>query len=1704
MDKDTRNLLFNTTQAIRRLLEEEFSLQLEGTFDVHADGRIAEQPGSQLSASERLVRGRIVEAIQHRLAVGESAAEAVRGFQSEAVFTFLNRLAALKMMEARALVLPCVSQGDQSQGFKEFSGLAPGLIELPDKGYRLYLECLFDEIGREVGILFDRTDAASQLWPRRKALEAVLAKLNTPELAGVWAEDETIGWIYQYYNDPEERALMRDPKRGGSAAPRNSRELAVRNQFFTPRYVVEFLTDNTLGRLWYEMTQGRTGLKEQCRYLVRRPHEIFLGSHWPDMNPVPSGSWVERVAQGALTDLPEQPTRDELDALAFLVDGYAEAERRGWPDVFAHCGEILTAHFEHGKPLPEDLHLIWLCLFSCVRGRVQRFFPRGHEPAVHDALYAAWRRLALAAGETGDQAELLRRPVLIPHRPLKDPREIRLLDPACGSMHFGLYAFDLFEVIYQEAFRTQPHLRRTFLSNYGWCEHESTAFDPKAVRLNPDVPAWSAYHNSEIPVSQAWVVVAEEADGGDGVRQGYPYLVEASVKFRVPFAHRVKLVEFDYATALREGWFDADTGASFFHESRCFTHAPTVTPAVTEAEAERAFLRDIPRLILEHNIHGIDIDPRAAQIAGLALWLRAQKSWQRLGLKPADRPAIRRSNIVCAEPMPGEKELLREFVEQQFPAAERPLFQAFLESVGDRMRLAGEAGSLLQIEDEIRGLVAEAKQRWKDRPRFEQTTMFPGLETKPQQEEMRLDVSGITDEQFWENMEERVYAALRTFAERSESAGGFQRRLFAEDAARGFAFIDLCRQRYDVALMNPPFGDASLPSKPYLDDTYGDTKGDVYKAFVECFQARLVPAGFLGIISSRTGFFLGQSEDWRTRVVLRLFRPIALADLGMGVLDAMVEVAAYVLRSLSAPEARDLTLSLVPVLEKVALDKQDRFSLPKWQAARGGLKRHQAVAELEHLDAHGFVQRSSGDTVRYTPLWHLVKKVTAPPKPVFPPFVCVRALDETAKGEAVFESLSNSDDPRKFVSNPGSFFCLPGTTFAYWASPRLLQTFTATESLQNSGFEAWVGLQTNQDFRWLRLMWEVCESVYPAPANRGEPRCWLPFAKGGEYSPFYSDIHLVVLWGTDGWLLKEWKKEELRRGRITENNSQCWNESHYQRLGLTWPRRSQIGLSVRVMPAGCLFGDKGPGIFTDDASPTRLLAALGIANSTPFKRLVALQMAFGSFEVGVLRRTPYPHLSYESESALSSAARKVWVEKRWLDTIESTSNAFFRPALIATSGSTLAERATAWAARVRTSEESVAAIQAEIDELAFRLYGLDAADRAALTSTLATEATGEAEVDADEEEEEEANAAEANELTADLLAYALGCAFGRWDVRYATGERLTPEPPDPFAPLPVCPPGQLQNPHGLPARPEDVPASYPIRIPWDGILVDDANHPGDVIERVRETLRIIWKERAEAIEHEACEILGVKFLRDWFRKPTGFFADHIKRYSKSRRQAPIYWPLSSPNGLYTVWLYYHRLTADTLFTVLRDYLKPKLEFEERSAFQLRQEAGTTPSPSQRRDIAEGEALVEDLRAFKSELERVAPLFRPNLNDGVIINYAPLWRVIGLPKWRKDCQAIWNELAKGDYDWAHLAMHLWPERVVPKCATDRSLAIAHGLEEVFWQEDPEKPGKWIARKVTELELRGLIAERTSAAVKAAVDSLVELPNTPVKPGKRKNV
>ena len=78
------------------------------------------------------------------------------------------------------------------------------------------------------------------------------------------------------------------------------------------------------------------------------------------------------------------------------------------------------------------------------------------------------------------------------------------------------------------------------------------------------------------------------------------------------------------------------------------------------------------------------------------------------------------------------------------------------------------------------------------------------------------------------------------------------------------------------------------------------------------------------------------------------------------------------------------------------------------------------------------------------------------------------------------------------------------------------------------------------------------------------------------------------------------------------------------------------------------------------------------------------------------------------------------------------------------------------------------------------------------------------------------------------------------------------------------------------------------------------------------------------------------------------------------------------------------------------------------------------------------------------------------------------------------------------------MHVWPERVVPKCAEDLSLAIAHGLENVFWEKDAKE--KWKKRKVSSDDVKRIVTERTSSSVKAALNDLLSASGS-VENGKR---
>ena len=322
----------------------------------------------------------------------------------------------------------------------------------------------------------------------------------------------------------------------------------------------------------------------------------------------------------------------------------------------------------------------------------------------------------------------------------------------------------------------------------------------------------------------------------------------------------------------------------------------------------------------------------------------------------------------------------------------------------------------------------------------------------------------------------------------------------------------------------------------------------------------------------------------------------------------------------------------------------------------------------------------------------------------------LRLLSESDKAAALqevcYRARSGGADPRLFEVAPEAFDAVPGKPFAYWVSEAVRETFRRLPAFEGDGRTVKQGLATADDFRFVRGWWEAGET-----ANK-----WFPFAKGGAYSPFYADVYLMVNWAKDGAKLNAFSGSVIR------------NPDFYFRPGLTWPLRTQIGLSMRAMPAGGIFGHKGPAALVANDDPDELLPLLALTNSRAFALLVSLQMAFGSYEVGVIQKTPVPPLASHS-SSLAPLSRRAWSLKRTLDTANQTSHAFTLPALLQVAGGTLAERAAAWERRVAEIQDELSQIQRQIDDICFDLYGFSEADRAA---ALAADSAAESPGDEDE------------------------------------------------------------------------------------------------------------------------------------------------------------------------------------------------------------------------------------------------------------------------------------------------------------------------------------------------------------------------------------
>ncbi|MEU2423696.1 BREX-6 system adenine-specific DNA-methyltransferase PglX [Streptomyces sp. NPDC007851] len=262
MTSDAKRALSTTIQSLRARLLEDLHAATETAYRLSVHARDA-----GLDEAARARRGRLEEWVAEQLraqgtakAKGDRSADDFRReAEKQAAYTLLNRLVMLRLMEApgpsgKPLRAPAVVTGGwESRAYRDFRQLAPELVRGDEtEGYAFLLRLTFEDLATELPGLYGPAGVADLVPIPAATLRHVIDALNTEALETCWTDDMTLGWIYQYWNDPERLALDDKLNGGGKVEPH---EVASKTQMFTERYMVDWLLQNSLGPTWLAMCQ---------------------------------------------------------------------------------------------------------------------------------------------------------------------------------------------------------------------------------------------------------------------------------------------------------------------------------------------------------------------------------------------------------------------------------------------------------------------------------------------------------------------------------------------------------------------------------------------------------------------------------------------------------------------------------------------------------------------------------------------------------------------------------------------------------------------------------------------------------------------------------------------------------------------------------------------------------------------------------------------------------------------------------------------------------------------------------------------------------------------------------------------------------------------------------------------------------------------------------------------------------------------------------------------------------------------------------------------------------------------------------------------------------------------------------------------------------------------------------------------------------
>jgi hypothetical protein len=312
----------------------------------------------------------------------------------------------------------------------------------------------------------------------------------------------------------------------------------------------------------------------------------------------------------------------------------------------------------------------------------------------------------------------------------------------------------------------------------------------------------------------------------------------------------------------------------------------------------------IPATILERNLFGIDIDPRAVQIASLSLMLTAKEAALRHGFSPLD-VKVRRSNLVVANAVDLGADRLRRLVERVGSNLGSPeLRQRLFKTLWDNLQNVGELGSLVQVREGVAQVLDDwvnARARDKGltalirRKAGAQLELGTILTDSDRAKVQQLELERKLLESEATQLQQELLIAIEDAA--AQSAADPAERLFAEDTARGLKLLQMLSRRYNIVVMNPPYGSFVPKVKEFVKVAYPLSANDIYATFIDRGTQLTEPEGYVGALVSGTFVNLASFADLRSKILLSRNPLVLMIDLGLGILDdANVRATALVLR----------------------------------------------------------------------------------------------------------------------------------------------------------------------------------------------------------------------------------------------------------------------------------------------------------------------------------------------------------------------------------------------------------------------------------------------------------------------------------------------------------------------------------------------------------------------------------------------------------------------------------------------------------------------------------------------------------------------------------------------------------------------------------------------------------------------------------------